>query len=564
MNKFNIYLNCILQILFVIIFLSTLNAKNFDRFYKSNLISDYFTGILLLNENKYDESNRFLRNLNGLEDNHLNFSKKYLYSLVNSGQINEAFGYSKKLEKKGLDNFESDLISGIFYIKRKKYNLAEKYFLKIKKRNSNFLLNDFLSDSLLNWSRLSNLDLEVAQRNIQEMDSKLGNIKEIQKVFLHCFYQSKKTDFLFNKLVLNNKIDFSRYNYFYATFLANSGQIQKANKIISSSAETNPNNILLQQLKLDFKKGKYKSDFDCQNQSNIVAEILYVTSNALSLQSMYNLSNFYLNLSKYLNNDFLAFDTLLAENFYKIDNFKLAIKIYNRLSKKGEAFNWYAAKQISNILIKQKKKEEAIKFLEKNYDGLNNKNIYVKFDYAEFLKSNDKFNKSIKIYTEILNTIKKNHKLYPDVTDGRGIAFERIGEWEKAEKDLLSSLDANPNQAYVINYLAYSWIEQGVKIDKSLKMLEKANKLKSNDPFIVDSLGWALFKLKRFEDAKKYLQLALQLMPADPIINDHYGDVLWMNGNNIQARYYWNYVLNLDETKKEHKEKITNKLLSGL
>ena len=133
MNKFNIYLNCILQILFVIIFLSTLNAKNFDRFYKSNLISDYFTGILLLNENKYDESNRFLRNLNGLEDNHLNFSKKYLYSLVNSGQINEAFGYSKKLEKKGIDNFESDLISGIYYIKRKKYNLAEKYFLKIKK-----------------------------------------------------------------------------------------------------------------------------------------------------------------------------------------------------------------------------------------------------------------------------------------------------------------------------------------------------------------------------------------------------------------------------------------------
>ena len=75
--------------------------------------------------------------------------------------------------------------------------------------------------------------------------------------------------------------------------------------------------------------------------------------------------------------------------------------------------------------------------------------------------------------------------MYSEATDGRGVAYERIGEWEKAEKDLLDSLEANPDQAYVINYLAYSWIEQGVKIKKSLRMLEKANKLRSNDPYIM-------------------------------------------------------------------------------
>ena len=72
-------------------------------------------------------------------------------------------------------------------------------------------------------------------------------------------------------------------------------------------------------------------------------------------------------------------------------------------------------------------------------------------------------------------------------------------------------------------------------------MLEKANKIKSNDPYIIDSLGWALFKLKRYKESKDYLQLAVKLMPADPIVNDHYGDVLWKNGNKIQARYYWSY-----------------------
>ena len=148
--------------------------------------------------------------------------------------------------------------------------------------------------------------------------------------------------------------------------------------------------------------------------------------------------------------------------------------------------------------------------------------------------------------------------------DGRGVSFERLGEWDKAEKDLLLSLNADPDQAYVINYLAYSWIEQGIKIEKALEMLKKANDLKSNDPYIIDSLGWALFKLKKYEDAKYYLQSAVKLMPADPVVNDHYGDVLWMNGDKIQARYYWNYVLNLKETEKDMRDDINNKLISGL
>ena len=95
-------------------------------------------------------------------------------------------------------------------------------------------------------------------------------------------------------------------------------------------------------------------------------------------------------------------------------------------------------------------------------------------------------------------------------------------------------------------------------------MLEKANKLKSNDPYIIDSLGWALFKLKRYKKSKEYLQLAVRLMPADPIVNDHYGDVLWKIGNQIQARYYWNYVLNLKKTEQDLRKKIEIKLIKGL
>ena len=95
-------------------------------------------------------------------------------------------------------------------------------------------------------------------------------------------------------------------------------------------------------------------------------------------------------------------------------------------------------------------------------------------------------------------------------------------------------------------------------------MLKKANKLRSNDPYIIDSLGWALFKLERYKESKDYLQLAVKLMPADPIVNDHFGDALWKIGNEIQARYYWNYVLKLDEAEKDLKKKIELKLIKGL
>ena len=215
-------------------------------------------------------------------------------------------------------------------------------------------------------------------------------------------------------------------------------------------------------------------------------------------------------------------------------------------------------------MILEENKNEAIKLLSKSYLSLLNKKIYETFDYAEFLKNNEKFKESIPLYTKVINQIKTDHPLYTEATDGRGVAYERIGDWDKAEKDLLSSLKINPEQAYVINYLAYSWIEKGMNIKKSLNMLEKANRLRSNDPYITDSLGWALFKLERYKEAQDYLQLAVTLLPADPIVNDHYGDVLWMNGNKIQARYFWNYVFNLEKTEDELTKTIEEKLIQGL
>ena len=564
MGTFKLSFKIIGQIFFVIIFFSTLQAKNLDKFDKADYVSDYFSGILLLNDNQYKKSYKFLKKLNGLEKSHINYSIKYLYSLVNSGNLNDAFQYSRKLEKQNLESFESNLIMGVFYLKNSNLNSARKYFLKAKNRNSRFVLNDYVSNSLYNWSNLENLDLNSAKLELENLDERFNNLKKIQNVFLNCFFNNSNTDNLFNQLTSDKKTDFSRYNYFQASYIVSLGKIKEAKNKVQSAINLYPRNLLLNQYKIDLNEEKNINDFSCKNENHIVAEILFITANALSSQLLHSPSNFYLNLAKYLNENFYSFDTLLAENFYKTGNHEKAKKIYTDLSKRGEAYKWYSTKQLARIFIQEKKKDKAIKLTSSAYKDLANKDIYKTFDFAEFLKTNEKFKESILNYTLVINNIKKDHPLYPEAADGRGMAYERIGEWNKAEKDLLSSLKADPDQAYVINYLAYSWIEQGVKIEKSLNMLEKANKLRADDPYIVDSLGWALFKLKRYKESKDYLQIAVKLMPADPIVNDHYGDVLWKNGKEIQARYYWNYVLNLKKTEEDLKKKIEQKYINGL
>ena len=564
MNIFKLSFKIIVQIIFVIIFFSTLQAKNKDKFNEADYISDYFSGILLLNDSQYSESSKFLKKLNGLEESHINYSKNYLYSAINSGNFKEALKYSRKLEKQKLGNFESDLIIGIFHLKNSNLDLAKNYFLKAKNRNSRLLLNNYISNSLYNWSNLKSLDINKASLELKKLDEKFDNVKRIQNVFLNCYFKSSNTNRLFEELTSNKKIDFSRYKYFHASYASSVGKINQAKNIVDSSLKLHPRNLLLNQYKIDLNETKNINQFNCKKESHVAAEILYITANALSSQSIYSLSNLYLNLAKYLNEDFHSFDTLIAENFYKIDNFKKAKKIYKNLSKRGEAFDWYSTKQLARILIREEKKTQAIQLITNTYKDLENKDIYETFDFAKFLKNNEKYEDAITYYTKIISKLKKNHPIYSEATEGRGVSYERIKEWDKAEKDLLASLEANPNQAYVINYLAYSWIEKGVKIEKSLNMLKKANKLRTNDPYIIDSLGWALFKLKRYKEAKKNLQYAVRLMPGDPIVNDHYGDVLWKNGNKIQARYYWNYVLNLKKIENDLKENIKKKLIKGL
>ena len=556
-------------IIYLFLFLNTSNvilAKNSDKFSDADDVSNYFSGVLSINDNQYTKSYDYLKSLNNLEDSHYIYSRYYQYSLITLSKFKEAAKYSKKLNDKKLDNFESNLISAIYHLKDKNIKKTLFYLKKLDSKNQPGTIQDLLSTSLNAWVNYKNTtNLESGLSLLDLIHDKFKGIKNIQKTFAYCYFDSLKTDEMFKQLTSNPDVNYSRYHFFHSNYLISKNEEKKTKEIIESSLVLYPKNLMLNQLKLDFKEKKvFQNKFDCKNPTDVIAEISYVVSNVLATQKNYKASNFYLNLAKYLNPSFISFDLLYAENFLFIQEYDEAKKIYSKIKKNGKVYNWYASKQIASIYIEQDRKKDAANSLKKSFKKIINPTIYEIFDYAEFLKNNEKFEESIKYYTELLNLIKKKDILYGQAVESRGIAYERTNQWSKAEIDLLNSLKVSPKDAYAINYLAYSWIEKGINIKKSLEMLKKANKLKPNDGYITDSLGWALFKLKNYKEAKKYLEQAMKHMSSDPVINDHYADALWMNNKTLQARYYWNYVLKLKKTEEKLKKKIEQKLLFGL
>ena len=158
----------------------------------------------------------------------------------------------------------------------------------------------------------------------------------------------------------------------------------------------------------------------------------------------------------------------------------------------------------------------------------------------------------------------ENSEVKADLLYRRGGSYERLKKYKKADQDLLDSLKINPDDAYVLNYLAYSWLERDYKINEAIKMLETAYKSKNNDPYIIDSIGWAYFLTNDYVKAESFLKRAVELMPDDPIVNDHYGDILWRLDRKIQARYFWRMVQNMENVDEEVLKKINIKLIEGL
>ena len=557
MIKFFIFL--LFFLLYQSVSISKINEiENFNQKYLSN----YFSGIVSLKNEETEASFKFLENSYPISETHKNYLKNYLVSLVMNRQVDKAIKKIKDNEVNTEIFLEKEVLLFVDSIKKKNFIKSQSHMTNLENSPEiNDTISVILYETLKNYIRVFKTrdSSSYLQKNFGELD-------EINLIFLNCYLDKNQTIQLFDKFIASDGTN-SRYIYFYIDHLLEKKKLKEAS-IIANKISDLDSSLLLSQIKYWSKNSEYgeiNNLFSCNSEKDLIAEFFYLIASLYSSQGQYFESNFYLILSYYLNPKFYPNSALLIENYVDNKRYKLAKKELGKITKKNLLFDWFKIKKKASIIEAEEEEEQnALKFVKKNYELLNSANAKIKFDMANILRNFKDYKYSIKIYSDLIEKNNFNNEEFADLYYKRGTCFERMKNYKKADEDFLNSLKLDPNDAYVLNYLGYSWLERSYKINEAMKMLQKAYDLMSNDPYITDSIGWAYFLLKDFKNAKKYLQQAVKLMPYDPIVNDHYGDVLWRLEKKIQARYFWNGALKLDGVDEEMRKKIKNKLVYGL
>ncbi|ARJ48272.1 tetratricopeptide repeat protein [Candidatus Pelagibacter sp. RS39] len=533
-------------------------STSFDDFDSKNL-SKYFSGIVAFENKNNSRALNFFNTSKILLNKHEPYLKRYVYSLVLENKVNQAINVIKQNKNKS-EFFEKYLLLTIDSLRRDDFSKALNYISETKK---------YIKLNRFNLAVLDNLRDYVFVFNEKRLPNDLknyGNLSIISTTFQRCYLGDPKTKTFFSKLVNNDDADLTRYTFFYLAYLIENNQIEEAKKITEGIKFINTS-LLLSQGKSWIENGnekKINTVFSCKNHNDLISEFLFLISNLYSAQDDYIKSNFYLYLSNYLNPKFYYNLSLLAENQYSNEEFDRVKKILREFEKEDDFYYWYRLKKEAQIISKEIDQKESLKFIKSNFEKIEKPNEKFLFDIANFYKNAKEYEQAIKYYTKVLEIIGDDLQIKSDLFYRRGASNERMGNYEEADRDMLLSLEIDPDDAYVLNYLAYSWLERDHKIKEAMEMLEKAYSLKENDPYIIDSIGWAYFLTDDYVKAETYLKRAVELMPDDAIVNDHYGDILWKLGRKIQARYFWKSVSKMEDVDEELLQKINQKIIKGL
>ena len=550
-------------ILILILFYQTpllSKSNSFEKIDSKNL-SKYFSGIVASGNQKNSEALEFFNSSKILINKHDPYLKRYVYTLVLENKVSQAINYVRQNQDK--DNakfFDAYLLLLIDSLKKNDLDTAFNVISKASK---------FVEEDRFNLAILESFKQYVylfKEKNFLDNKKNLGKLSIISETFQRCYLGDPKTDSYFLNLINDPESDFTRYIYFYLSYLVENNQLEKAEKI-SEDIDFINSTLLLSQGKswIENKNFKKLNDvFSCKNQNDLIAEFLFLISNLYSSQDNFEMSNFYLNLSNFLNPKFTFNLSLVAENYYLNKDYEKAKKVLKKFTKEEDFYYWYRLKKEAQIIGKLRNDQESLNYITSNFKKIERPNKKILFDIANFYKKTKNYEEAIKYYTKIINDLEEGSDIRSDILYRRGGSYERIKNYKEADKDLLNALIVSPNDAYVLNYLAYSWLERDYKIEEAIEMLEIAYKAKSNDPYIIDSLGWAYYLTDDYLEAEKFLKRAVELMPDDPVVNDHYGDILWKLNRKIQARYFWSNVLKMDDAEENIIKKINIKMIQGL
>jgi len=338
------------------------------------------------------------------------------------------------------------------------------------------------------------------------------------------------------------------------------GDQQKAVEMLNYGFSLLPNHPPFLEIQKAFQNEEVLPSLIASPQQG-TAEMFYNIASAIGREGTDDFAKSYMQLAKYLEEDSDFITMALAETYLRQSNFERSNLLYESIDKTSP-YHRIAQMERAGNLSRLDRKEEAIGL----FQGLITEQPK---DLSGYLTLGDLFNRE-KRYQEAADTYDaaveilgepKSHNW--NLFFRRGIAYERLKDWSKAEPNFKKSLELSANQPDVLNYLGYSWVDQGTNLQEGMDMIRKAVQLRPRSGFIVDSLGWAHYRLGEYKKAVAQLERAVQLMPEDPTINDHLGDAYWKVGRKLEATFQWKIAL-ASKNEPENPEEIKRKLKEGL
>jgi tetratricopeptide (TPR) repeat protein len=479
-------------------------------------------------------------------------------SIVADGDVEEAVKLAERLVQVDRSHRIARLVLGVRAIKQKQYQTAKTQLAQSVRGP----IADLTAALLTAWTLYGAGDVKGAIDSIDRLAGPdwYAIFKDLHAGLILDLANNRKD--AGKRLERANKLDQGalRAVEAYGRWTSRNIGRAEAQKVFEAFNKVLPNHPLIVKAMDDLKNGDQLPALITNPQAG-AAEMLYGLGAALGRQGGEDLAMVYLQLALYLTPQQPLALLSLADLYEQLKKPELAIKAYERVAP-NSPLRRNAEIQLAINLDSLERTDDARQHLDKLI-AQRPTDLEAIIALGNILRGRKKFDECADTYGRGIATIAKPEKPNWLIFYFRGICYERSKQWARAETDLKKALELFPDQPHVLNYLGYSWIDQGINLDEGMAMIRRAVDQRPDDGYIVDSLGWAYFRIAKYDEAVRYLERAVELKPEDPTINDHLGDAYWRVGRVLEARFQWNHARDL-KPEPEELLKIEEKLKSGL
>ena len=433
----------------------------------------------------------------------------------------------------------------------------------ILRKASRSRMNALIVPLMEAWALVGNSQGEESFKTLEFLRKKKGYalFRSYHVALISDFLgQAEKAEAAYRETIDAQKGGSLRVVEAFGLFLERAGRHQDAVDLYRDFLKREPTNILMLTALARAESKEPVSPLITDAKQG-VAEAFYGIAGGLLQENARDSALIYAQMALALKADMPVALTLIGGIMESAQRFEAANELYRRIES-GSPYGWNARLRMAANLEEMDKLKAAVTLLRK-LEKERPDRIDPLVELGDIYRAREKYKASASAYNRAIARVGELQEQHWTLLYSRAIAYERSDDWGKAEPDFLKALDLMPEQPLVLNYLGYSWIDRGENLQRARRMVERAVELRPTDGYIVDSLGWALYRLGEFDGAVKQLERAVSLRPEDPIINDHLGDALWRVGRELEANFQWRRALVL-EPEDDVVPQIEKKLKSGL